>query len=113
MGRVSFFDLKLRGLGKRRSLPRLSRRAALAVQFESMHFRTRTLAAAQSCRTIACALILATVASGCVRTVTHRVAKYHPGDAPTNQPVTDVAVYKVKVYDREKKKYRGIDGTEQ
>jgi len=61
-------------------------------------------------RAIACAVTVALLASGCTKTITHRVATYSAGDAPTTQPVTRLAVYKVKVYDDGK--YRGIDGTE-
>jgi hypothetical protein len=64
----------------------------------------------QAHQAIACVATLGFFASGCTKTITHRVAKYSAGDAPTTQPVTHLAVYKVKVYDDGK--YRGIDSTE-
>jgi hypothetical protein len=61
-------------------------------------------------RAIAAIVTVAVLGSGCTKTITHRVATYSVGDAPTTRPVTHLAVYKVKVYDDGE--YRGIDGTE-
>lgn len=61
-------------------------------------------------RSLVTALIVSFAAAGCTRTVTHRLATYEPGAAPTSRPVPEAALYRVKVFDRGK--YRGIDGTE-
>ncbi len=62
----------------------------------------------------------AMVSGGCVRTVTHRAARFEPeaagageaATAATTQPVSAAAVWKVKVREHGEKEYHGIDGTE-
>ena len=59
--------------------------------------------------------VVSLAASGCVRTITHRAARFEPTDAaaaPTTQPVRTAAVWKVKVRGHGEKEYHGIDGTE-
>lgn len=57
------------------------------------------------------AALLATCAAGCVKTVTHQIAAYQPGQQPTTRPAPQVALYKVKVLGRDRRLH-GIDGTE-
>jgi hypothetical protein len=61
------------------------------------------------------ALVGSLAGSGCVRTVTHRAARFEPQNTavePTTQPVRTAAVWKVKVRGQGEKDYHGIDGTE-
>ena len=61
-------------------------------------------------------LIGSLVSAGCVRTLTHRVARFEPTNpasaAATTQPVRTAALWKVKVRGHGEKDYHGIDGTE-
>ena len=64
---------------------------------------------------VVAALVGSLLSSGCVRTVTHRAARFEPtkvAAAPTTQPVRTAAVWKVKVRGHGEKAYHGIDGTE-
>jgi hypothetical protein len=61
------------------------------------------------------ALVGSLAGSGCVRTVTHRAARFEPQNTavePTTQPVRTAAVWKVNVRGQGEKDYHGIDGTE-
>jgi hypothetical protein len=60
---------------------------------------------------VVCGIALAL--TGCVKTVTHKVAKFTPAEAtgPTTRPVPEAAVYKVKVKKQGEDEYHGVDGT--
>jgi hypothetical protein len=63
-------------------------------------------------RIVAGLLIASLVSSGCTKTVNHRIPRYRAGSEPTTKPVPQVALYKVKIYDRDGRSLHGIDGTE-
>jgi hypothetical protein len=63
-------------------------------------------------RALIAGLLVSVTSVGCTKTVTHQLARYEPGLAATTRPAPDTAVYKVKIRDRDGRKFRGIDGTE-
>jgi hypothetical protein len=62
-------------------------------------------------RLLALALLIC-LASGCTKVVSYPVAAFHPGSAPTTQPVPKTAVYSIRFLDEKGKKFGGIPGSQ-